>query len=230
SVQYMGAVRSSSVKRLVPLFSVLLGVLCLGESLNLSALVGMALIFAGFGVLVWESKQKMTPMDSLATDQGPYRKTMRLGMVYGVVSAGAYATGNMSRKFGLLHIPEPAFGAMMGALVGAILFVTSALFLQSYREAVKNTLQKPNPWLLSNTENSGTKRLTDELRTAPMYCTLEWKNTRPTKMVKAPAITNQARPSKFKSCRSVPPPMSHTTPAIRTVINMDKKAPLSPPW
>ncbi|NBY70590.1 MAG: EamA family transporter [Betaproteobacteria bacterium] len=149
SVQYMGAVRSSSVKRLVPLFSVLLGVLCLGESLNLSALVGMALIFAGFGVLVWESKQKMTPMDSLATDQGPYRKTMRLGMVYGVVSAGAYATGNMSRKFGLLHIPEPAFGAMMGALVGAILFVTSALFLQSYREAVKNTLQKPNPWLLS---------------------------------------------------------------------------------
>ncbi|NBW79902.1 MAG: EamA family transporter, partial [Betaproteobacteria bacterium] len=33
SVQYMGAVRSSSVKRLVPLFSVLLGVLCLGESL-----------------------------------------------------------------------------------------------------------------------------------------------------------------------------------------------------
>ena len=150
SVQYMGAVRSSSVKRLVPLFSVVLGVVCLGESLNLSALVGMALIFAGFGVLVWESKQKITPHHpGDAAYQGPTRQTLRMGMVYGVVSAGAYATGNMSRKFGLLHIPEPAFGAMLGALVGAILFLASAVFLQSYREAVKNTLQKPNPWLLS---------------------------------------------------------------------------------
>ena len=150
SVQYMGAVRSSSVKRLVPLFSVMLGVVCLGESLSLSALAGMVLIFAGFGVLVWESKQKIAPLDpSGAAHQGPTRQTLRMGMVYGVVSAGAYATGNMSRKFGLLHISEPAFGAMFGALVGAILFVASAVFLQSYREAVKNILQKPNPWLLS---------------------------------------------------------------------------------
>jgi drug/metabolite transporter (DMT)-like permease len=150
SVQYMGAVRSSSVKRLVPLFSVMLGVLCLGETLNLSALLGMALIFAGFGVLVWESKQKSMPKDPHASeDQGPSRKTMRMGMVYGVVSAAAYATGNMSRKFGLVHLSEPALGAMLGALVGVVLFLVSAVFLQSYREAVKNTLQKPNPWLLS---------------------------------------------------------------------------------
>ena len=150
SVQFMGAVRGSSVKRLVPLFSVLLGVVCLGESLSWSALTGMALIFAGFGVLVWESKQKISPHNpGDAAHQGPSRQTLRMGMVYGVVSAGAYATGNMSRKFGLLHISEPAFGAMLGALVGAILFLASAVFLQSYREAVKNTLQKPNPWLLS---------------------------------------------------------------------------------
>lgn len=150
SVQFMGAVRGSSVKRLVPLFSVVLGVVCLGESLSWSALTGMVLIFAGFGVLVWESKQKTAPKGpDDAAHQGPSRQTLRMGMVYGVVSAGAYATGNMSRKFGLLHISEPAFGAMLGALVGAILFLASAVFLQSYREAVKNTLQKPNPWLLS---------------------------------------------------------------------------------
>ena len=129
SVQYMGAVRSSSVKRLVPLFSVVLGVVCLGESLSLSALLGMVLIFAGFGVLVWESKQKIAPLDpSGPVPQGPTRQTLRMGMV---------------------HISEPAFGAMLGALVGAVLFLASAVFLQSYREAVKNTLQKPNPWLLS---------------------------------------------------------------------------------
>ena len=110
----------------------------------------MGLIFAGFGVLVWESKQKIAPHHpGDAAYQGPSRQTLRMGMVYGVVSAGAYAAGNMSRKFGLLHISEPAFGAMLGALVGAVLFLASAVFLQSYREAVKNTLQKPNPWLLS---------------------------------------------------------------------------------
>jgi uncharacterized membrane protein len=133
SVQYMGAVRSSSVKRLVPLFSVVLGVLCLGESLNLSTVLGMVLIFAGFGVLVWESKQKIAPLNpSGPVPHGPTRQTLRMGMVYGVVSAGAYAAGNMSRKYGLLHISEPAFGAMFGALVGAILFLASAVFLRGH--------------------------------------------------------------------------------------------------
>jgi hypothetical protein len=49
-------------------------------------------------------------------------------------------------------------------------------------------------------------------------------------MVKAPAAANQASPVMFKACQSVPPPINHTTPAIKAVSKMDKKAPFSPPW
>jgi hypothetical protein len=49
-------------------------------------------------------------------------------------------------------------------------------------------------------------------------------------MVNAPAAANQARPVMFKACQWVPPPINHTTPAMRAVSKMDKKAPFSPPW
>jgi DNA-binding MarR family transcriptional regulator len=69
-------------------------------------------------------------------------------MVYGVVSALAYATGNVSRKFGLDALPDPAFGAMFGALVGMVLFLAAATRLQSYRVAVINAVTVFNPWFM----------------------------------------------------------------------------------
>jgi len=65
-----------------------------------------------------------------------------------VVSALAYATGNVSRKFGLDALPDPAFGAMFGALVGMLLFLAAATRLQSYRVAVVSAVTVYNPWLL----------------------------------------------------------------------------------
>ena len=149
SIQYLGAVRGSSVKRLQPLFSVGLGVSILGEPLGSVLVLGMLLIFAGFGLLVHES---FTAAQKSTTDIDTPRKSglrswASAGLVYGAVSALAYAAGNIARKHGLIHMPDPAFGTMLGSITGALLFLATAGFVESYRDAVRMTFAKFNPWL-----------------------------------------------------------------------------------
>lgn len=152
SIQHLGAVRSASVKRLVPFFTVALGITLLGETLQPAAALGMLLVFSGFMLLVVESRRKAiaagTPDVSHPPSGTRASRWLSAGIVYGVVSALAYATGNVSRKFGLDVLPDPAFGAMFGALVGTVLFLVAATRLQSYRVAVVSAVTVFNPWLL----------------------------------------------------------------------------------
>ena len=72
-----------------------------------------------------------------------------LGYFYGPISALAYATGYVARKQGLLLIPDGPFGTMVGSLVGSLVFVLAAQFIDSYRKAVCNVFATFNPWLFA---------------------------------------------------------------------------------
>lgn len=148
SVQRLGAVPASAVKRLNPLFSVLLGVLLLGEAFDGAMAVGMLLIAASFAVLIRQSLRAARP----AAGEPP--RSLRaslanLGYFYGPVSALAYAFGYVARKQGLAGMPDPAFGTMFGALVGALVFVLIARFVASYKVALRQTFSVFNPWLFA---------------------------------------------------------------------------------
>ena len=155
SVQHLGAVQASAVKRLNPFFSVLLGVLVLGEPFDSIMMIGMLLIFSSFGVLL---KQSMAPTNGSATPRSSgsesaarswAAKLTNLGFFYGPVSALAYATGYVARKQGLIALPDPAFGTMLGSVIGAVFFVLAAQFVDSYRHAVRNALTTFSPWLFA---------------------------------------------------------------------------------
>jgi drug/metabolite transporter (DMT)-like permease len=112
--------------------------------------IGMLLIFGGFGVLVVESLGRVRVAvqgAAAAAHDSDKRRWMRVGLLIGAVSALAYALGNVARKFGLNLMPEPAFGAMLGALTGVLLFLLSALFAPGYRASVRSTFTRFNPWL-----------------------------------------------------------------------------------
>jgi drug/metabolite transporter (DMT)-like permease len=157
SVQYLGAVRASAVKRLNPFFAVLIAVLVLGEPLSAGLVVGMALIFSSFVLLIQQSLVGARRIEDAAIpERNLWRRTRRafttagnLGYFYGPVSALSYAIGYVGRKQGLLEIPDPFFGTMVGAIVGVLAFLLTALFVNSYRTALRSALTRFNGWLLA---------------------------------------------------------------------------------
>ncbi len=142
SVERLGAMRSSTLKRLNPFFSVVLGVLVLGETLTGGATAGLALMIASFAVLVAGER-------SLAREHGGALSPRgRFGYACGVISALGYATGYLLRKMGLADAHDALMGAMVGCAVGAILFVATAGFSPAYAAAVRATFAQPNAWLV----------------------------------------------------------------------------------
>ncbi|MDQ6620631.1 MAG: DMT family transporter [Pseudomonadota bacterium] len=148
SVQHLGAVRASAIKRLNPVFSVLLGVTLLGEPVDLSMTAGMLLIFASFGVLAAAAWRARPPRALAGGASTTARSIASLGYLYGPISALAYATGYVARKHGLIAMPDPNFGTLIGALTGGLSFVLTGLVVESYRKAVRSTFARFNPWLV----------------------------------------------------------------------------------
>jgi drug/metabolite transporter (DMT)-like permease len=154
SIHRLGAVRASAIKRLNPLFSVILSVLLLGESFDIGMIVGTLMIFASLGVLVWDSlrHQKKNPTVADAANAGGaadslVTKLRNLGFFYGPISALAYAAGNVARKYGVMHIPDPVFGTLLGTIAGTCMFILMGQFVGSYRQAMRNVFTKFSPWL-----------------------------------------------------------------------------------
>lgn len=149
SIQQLGAVRASAVKRLNPFFSVFLGVVLLGEAINGPMLAGIGLICASFTLLVRQSLQSEKSERTETVRQSAFERAVNLGYLFGPVSAFAYASGYVARKQGLLLLPDAAFGAMVGALSGIVAFVVTAAFVRNYRNDLRQTFTVFNPWLLA---------------------------------------------------------------------------------
>jgi drug/metabolite transporter (DMT)-like permease len=147
SIQHLGAIRASAVKRLNPFFAVLLGVLVLGETISTPMLAGMLLIVLSFAVLVRQAVF-MADDDPSARQQSAFDRFVNLGYLYGPVSALAYATGYIARKQGMTLHPDAAFGTALGALTGIICFLFASGFIRSYRDDLIRTFTTFNPWFL----------------------------------------------------------------------------------
>lgn len=149
SIQHVGAVRASAIKRLNPFFSVLLGVLLLGESISGPMMVGVVLIGTSFAVLVHQSMRTSGRDEDIVEKKSVLERITNLGYLYGPISAFAYASGYVARKQGLLVQADAAFGTMVGALTGIVVFLITALFVSNYREDIRKTFSVYNPWLLA---------------------------------------------------------------------------------
>jgi len=143
SVQRLGAMRSSTLKRLNPFFAVLLGVAVLHEQLSGGMTIGLALLAASFAMLMVgarEARGEAKPGAAFAA---------RFGYLYGIVSALGYSSGYLLRKMGLAEAHDALLGAMVGCFVGAFLFLATAAFSADYARAVRATFARPNYWLMA---------------------------------------------------------------------------------
>jgi len=147
SVQRLGAMRSSAMKRLNPFFSVLLGVLVMGDAISGTMPVGLAMIASSFVVLVAAAWKRGTP----AGPQAAAKRSAGLnwGYAYGPISALGYSTGYLLRKMGLAEAHDAWLGACVGCLVGALFFLVTAAFNRDYARAVRATFRRPSAWLVA---------------------------------------------------------------------------------
>lgn len=148
SIQHLGAIKASAVKRLNPFFSVLMGVLVLGETISGPMAFGMLLILLSFAVLVRQAVFFAEEGERIAERQSLFRRMANLGYLFGPISAFAYASGYVARKYGMEILPDAAFGTMVGAFSGIVFFVLASGFIQSYRDDLKRTFTVFNKWFL----------------------------------------------------------------------------------
>ena len=144
AIEKLGAMRASTMKRLIPFFAVMLGVGVLHERLTPSMALGMALIVASFAMLLGGARRAA----GRGATEGR-RGGLDVGYVYGPVSALGYATGYLLRKMGLAEAHDAIFGTALGCLAGAALFAFTALFSERYARAVRATFARPSGWLLA---------------------------------------------------------------------------------
>ncbi|HET9653229.1 MAG TPA: DMT family transporter, partial [Usitatibacter sp.] len=142
AIEHLGAMRASTTKRLIPFFSVMLGVGLLGERLTGGMVAGMLLIVASFAVLVRSATRSARP-------EAPHERGFNVGYLYGPVSALGYALGYVLRKMGLADAHDALLGAAVGCLAAVVLFVATAAFNDGYARAVRSTFSRPNPWLVA---------------------------------------------------------------------------------
>ncbi|WP_394236404.1 DMT family transporter [Niallia oryzisoli] len=169
SIQHLGSVRASTLKRLNSLFAVLIGVFFLHESMNLLVFIGMLMIFASSSFLMYETiitNRRLQKKETAAAKETTLVKTKlengdkrnkwtnrfkfitSLGYMYGVVSALAYSIGYVVRKEGLHEIPEPFFGTMIGAFVGILIYILISLVKKTFHQSIVSTFKHYQPWLL----------------------------------------------------------------------------------
>ncbi len=141
AIALSGAIRASLYRRLIPVFSVILGFVILGERYSLSAVIGMLVIGASVALTI---RARMPVVDGPAADVPAPQ--MRLGVMFGFVCALCYASAYITRKLAMDYIPDAAFGAMFGALTGLLWYVAAAPVSTRYRTNLTQVFATAGPW------------------------------------------------------------------------------------
>ncbi|MFN0073751.1 MAG: DMT family transporter [Chloroflexota bacterium] len=131
AIQHLGPSRASGFRVVTPFFTLVVSLFWLGETVSPIGLVGMAITVVGLYLLSQESartaEQRTTPatVSTLGEKSGPAVSTVagktrsvKYGMSMSLISSIAYGAGHTLRKVGLLDIPSPTFGNLIGSTVG----------------------------------------------------------------------------------------------------------------
>jgi drug/metabolite transporter (DMT)-like permease len=140
SVRRLGVVRSSTVKRMNPFFSSVLAFLILDEIITTLGAAGMALLLFAFLLMMRESAKNQQAGDDAPPPVWDYS--------FGVLSALAYGSAYIFRKFGIFELPFPAFGTLVSALTGLIAFLLAGLFVKSLRGQLTGIFSDLDRWMI----------------------------------------------------------------------------------
>lgn len=141
SIALAGAIRASLYRRLIPVFSIVIAFVLLGERYGAVALAGMTLILLSVGLTVRE-RASVSSGSFLEIPPGQ----LRLGAIMGATCALCYAAAYALRKLAMDFVPDAAFGAMVGAITGIVFYIAAAPFSALCRSSLTGALCNSGVW------------------------------------------------------------------------------------
>ena len=146
SVRDLGAVRATAMKRVTPLFSVLLAVVILGEMLAHRTAMGLLMVAASIFLLFGESLALARRRRRLSDQPGEPEFLFWRGYGSGALSGFSYAAGYIVRKIGLVALPNGLFGTFVGAMTALAYYAIVAIARPDQRAILKAELRLHNAW------------------------------------------------------------------------------------
>jgi drug/metabolite transporter (DMT)-like permease len=113
-IRRIGSSRSAALKNAAPIFTIMIAVLFLDESISLLSGVGILFILIGLFLLAYEQWKK----------NGSTKKKDQawIGLLFSGLAAFFFGTGQAVRKIGLLEMPDPVLGAWIGTIVALVAY------------------------------------------------------------------------------------------------------------
>jgi drug/metabolite transporter (DMT)-like permease len=145
-VATLGAARAGLTKAIVPVFSLLGGVLLLGERLGPWSWLGVCIVLFGLFMMSFDtarrdSKKHTGTAQSNTTGKGTDRLRLITGIALGLAASLFFGAGNVFRKAGVTVIPDTVLAVSIGSLCAMLICVFILLFQRKGRDmllAIKN--------------------------------------------------------------------------------------------
>lgn len=142
AIQNAGVIRASTVRRLTPFFSALLGWFILNESIGGLTGAGIALLALSFALLIFERRDRLQAEVTGANAPPDIPR----GYMFGIICAASYAVSYIARKFGLVALPDAYLGAFVGSVAALGYYLAGCFVSRYYRTVVVGALRRPDPW------------------------------------------------------------------------------------
>ena len=137
SLRLIGATRSNIVTSLNPIFTVLLAMLILGETVSFTMLIGIILTLLGPIVLL---KEKVSVEDQHSKvgepGKGLDRRTLYKGIFYGIGAALFWGSSAILIKLGLENGGTPVAGIFIAYSSASLVIAPSSFLNREYREEI----------------------------------------------------------------------------------------------
>jgi|TARA_B100000315_G_scaffold229998_2_gene240052 drug/metabolite transporter (DMT)-like permease len=105
-----------------PLIAVVGGVVILSETVTISSIFGAVIVVAGIWVLMGPGSEVQTSQEAVAVT-GRRWTLLALPALAGI----GFASADLFRKSGLVEIPDPAFGALVGTVTMVLVLAVGAV-------------------------------------------------------------------------------------------------------
>lgn len=138
SIALAGAINAGVFRRIIPLSAAAFAFVVLGESLSLPGAAGMTLIVISIVAVIRSAKSgEGRGGATIAAD----RSSLLSGQIYGSVSATAYGAAYVTRKLGMLGLPNAALGALISSATALAAYGLMAAVSAGGRRAIVAALR-----------------------------------------------------------------------------------------